>query len=87
LLRKALEENEKQMHVMKQSFEEKLAEAKNNDVGKSQISEKAKKLPHLSNINMDPSLSNTVKIIFEGDGQKKIGAPGKNSEITLYGLG
>lgn len=48
--------------------------------------EKAKKLPHLSNINMDPSLSHTIKIILEGEGQKKIGVPGK-SDIALNGLG
>ena len=35
---------------------------------------------------MDPSLSHTVKILFENDGQKKIGVQGK-ADIVLYGLG
>ena len=75
---------------MKQSYESKLADAKtqiqNVDSEKFLLNEKAKKVPHLSNINMDPSLSHTVKILFENDGQKKIGVQGK-ADIVLYGLG
>lgn len=52
----------------------------------SKIMEKAKKTPHLSNINMDPSLSGTIKLLLEGDGQKKIGLPGQ-SDIKLNGIG
>ncbi len=50
------------------------------------ILEKAKKIAHLTNINMDPSLSKTIKLLLEGDGNKVIGLPGK-SDIGLAGLG
>jgi hypothetical protein len=54
LLKKALEENQKQIDAMKQSYESKLAAAKtqiqNVDSEKFLLNEKAKKLPHLSNI-------------------------------------
>ena len=53
---------------------------------RAQLLEKAKKSPHLSNINMDPSLSGSIKLIIEGDGTKKIGLPGK-ADIPLNGLG
>ena len=49
------------------------------------ILEKAKKLPHFTNINMDPSLSKTIKLLLEGDGKKVIGAPGK-ADIALNGV-
>jgi len=48
--------------------------------------QKAKTTPHLSNINMDPTLSGSIKLLLEGDGVKKIGMPGK-SDIPLNGLG
>ena len=48
--------------------------------------EKAKTIPHLSNINMDPILSGTIKLILEGDGQKRLAPPGKG-DIPLNGLG
>ena len=76
------------MQSMKQSYEEKLAEAKANvsNLASSKIQEQAKKLPHFYNVNMDPSLSGKNIIILEGDGAKVIGKPGK-SDIALYGLG
>ncbi len=48
--------------------------------------QKAKTNPHLTNINMDPSLSGSIKLILEGEGVKKIGVAGK-SDIPLSGLG
>ena len=53
---------------------------------RSAILDKAKKIAHLTNINMDPSLSKTIKLLLEGDGSKVIGLPGK-SDIGLAGLG
>ena len=89
LVKKALAENQKQIDAMKQSYESKLAEAKSQiqsvDSEKFLLNEKAKKTPHLSNINMDPSLSHSIKIIFDSEGQKKIGVQGK-ADIVLYGL-
>ena len=52
----------------------------------SKIQEKAKNIPHFYNVNVDPSLSGKNIIILEGDGEKKIGKPGK-SDIQLYGIG
>jgi hypothetical protein len=48
--------------------------------------EKAKTVPHLRNINMDPSLCGTVKILLEGEGTKIFGLPGK-AEIGIKGFG
>lgn len=104
-MKKTLEENERAMKEMQQSYEEKLAQSKasvtkiiicliylfkilNQQSGnsdRSQILEKAKKVPHLTNINMDPSLSGTIKLLLEGEGQKSIGLPG--SDIALNGIG
>jgi hypothetical protein len=53
---------------------------------RSKILEKAKTTPHLTNINMDPSLSGSIKILLEGEGRKIIGLPGK-SDINLIGIG
>jgi hypothetical protein len=50
------------------------------------LAEKAKKTPHLSNVNMDPALSGTVKTLIEGDAPKKVGTNEK-CEIRLKGLG
>ena len=58
----------------------------NKTDARSQILEKAKKVSHLSNLNMDPTLSGTIKILIEGEGKKTIGLPGK-SDISLNGLG
>ena len=55
-------------------------------MGASKIKEKAKKICHFRNINMDPALSGKNIIILEGDGQKTIGKPGK-ANIELSGLG
>jgi predicted aspartyl protease len=52
LLKKALEENQKQIDAMKQSYESKLAEAKTQiqNVDSEKFLLNAKKLPHWSNI-------------------------------------
>jgi len=87
-LKKLMAENEKQMIEMKKSYEQKLQEAKTQtgELQSCKIKEKAKTLPHFSNINMDPTLSHTVKIVLEGQGKKTLGVPGK-SDIPLNGLG
>ena len=76
------------MNEMKKSYEQKLEEAKSQtgELQSCKIKEKAKTTPHLSNINMDPTLSHTVKILLEGQGKKTVGVPGK-SDIVLNGLG
>ena len=48
--------------------------------------QKAKTIQHLTNINSDPTLSGSIKILLEGEGVKKIGIAGQ-SEISLAGLG
>lgn len=75
------------MKEMELSYEEKLREAKNSiqNSEQSQKLAKAKTTPHLSNINMDPSLSGTLIFLLDGDGDKKIGLPG-NSDIPLQGI-
>ena len=50
------------------------------------VIELAKKIPHLSNVNMDSSLSGKIKLLLEGDGEKKLAPPGKG-DIPLNGLG
>lgn len=50
------------------------------------ILEKAKTIPHLTNINMDPSLSGSIKLLLEGEGKKTIGLKGK-ADIGLMGIG
>lgn len=88
-----LAENEKKMKEMEATYEEKLAAAKAeaakshtiNGDNRSEILEKAKKIPHLSNINMDPSLTGTIKYLLEGEGQKKIGFV--NCDIIMKGVG
>lgn len=52
----------------------------------SKVFEKAKKIPHLSNVNMDPSLTGKIKLLLEGDGSKRLAPPGKG-DIPLNGLG
>ncbi len=89
-LKKQMEDNEKEMDEMEKSYEDKLAAAlanqaqKNND--REELLEKAKTIPHLSNLNMDPSLCGTLKLLLEGDGKKTIGVP-KKADIGLFGIG
>lgn len=87
-MRKQLEENEKNMKLMQQSYEEKLAAAK-SQVGGNEIAkilEKAKTTPHLSNVNMDPACNGTIKLLLEGEGTKTLAPLGKG-DIPLNGLG
>jgi kinesin family member 1 len=90
-MKAALLENQRQMKAMQDDYEKKLAasrleQGQNGNNNASIISEKAKKIPHLSNVNMDPSLNGSVKILLEGDGVKKIGTS-KDSAIVLAGVG
>lgn len=57
-----------------------------NELISYKIKQKSKTVPHLSNINMDPSLCHTIKILLEGSGKKKVGTPGK-ADIALNGVG
>ena len=89
-LKKQMEDNEKEMDNMEKTYEEKLAAAlanqsqKKND--REELLEKAKTIPHLSNLNMDPSLSGTLKLLLEGNGTKTVGVP-KKADIGLFGIG
>ncbi|KAK3595061.1 hypothetical protein CHS0354_043156 [Potamilus streckersoni] len=62
-----LEKNAKEMEEMKKTFEQKLAEAQSDDegLGTAEIQEKKKKIPHFSNLNMDPMLTGHVIHFFE----------------------
>lgn len=57
------------------------------NMNQSKILEKAKTTPHLRNVNMDPSLSGTVKLLLEGEGTKIIGQKGSKADIQLNGIG
>lgn len=73
---------------MQQSYEEKLAAARSQTTGNRLMEsfEKAKRIAHLSNVNMDPSLTGTIKLILEGNRQMRLAPPGKG-ELPLNGLG
>ncbi|CAF0775063.1 unnamed protein product [Brachionus calyciflorus] len=87
-LRKQLAENDKAMKSMQQTYEEKLAEAKSmtENLRSTKIHEQAKTIPHLRNVNMDPSLSGTIIYLIEGEGLKKVGS-GADSQVKLKGIG
>lgn len=88
-MRKQIEENEKEEEQMKMEYEAKLAAAiaaqKTSHGDRGALLEKAKTTPHLTNLNMDPSLCGTIKVLLE-EGNKTIGVPGK-SDIALHGIG
>lgn len=89
ILKKQIEENEREEEEMKKSYEEKLAAALANQSGhneRNELLQKAKNTPHLTNLNMDPSLSMTIKVLIEKEGKTTIGAPNK-ADIGLYGIG
>lgn len=87
-LKRQLEENEKSMKLMQQSYEEKLAaaHAQTANLERTKIVEKSKTMPSLKNINMDPQLSGTIIILLESQGVVKIGKQGK-AYIGLSGVG
>jgi len=92
--KKTIEENERQMESLKKSYEQKLAEAlaksKELDKALKTVNEKAKIVPHLSNINPDPMLTGSLKYLLEFPDKKKsaliIGCADK-TDIQIYGLG
>lgn len=89
-MNEAIEENNRQMEEMEKTYEEKLKAAlaaQAGHHGRDELLAKAKTTPHLTNLNMDPSLCGTLKLLLEGDkGKKTIGSP-KTSDIGLYGIG
>ncbi len=52
----------------------------------SKLLERSKTVTHLRNVNMDTSLSGTIRHLIEKDGELTIGAPGK-ADIGLNGIG
>ncbi|KAL3836511.1 hypothetical protein ACJMK2_021937 [Sinanodonta woodiana] len=62
-----LDKNALAMEEMKKTFEQKLAEAQSDDDGlnSAEMQEKKKKIPHISNLNMDPMLTGHVIHLFE----------------------
>lgn len=89
ILKRQIEENEREEEEMKKSYEDKLAAALANQSGhhgRDELLKKAKDTPHLTNLNMDPSLCRTIKVLIEKDGKTTIGAPSK-ADIGLYGIG
>jgi kinesin family protein 1 len=91
-LKEQLEQNEREMNSMKESYEQKLAEAmvKAEELHNTrQMNERAKVCPHLANVNVDPHLTGSLKYIVDlGPKRTKvvIGSADK-VDIQLYGLG
>jgi hypothetical protein len=92
-LKKQLEQNEREMNSMKESFEQKLAEAearaKELASSSQTASERAKVYPHLANVNADPHLTGSLKYIIELNSKRTkvvLGSADK-VDIQLYGLG
>lgn len=92
-LKKQIEENEQYIMDMKKSYESKLAEAekKAQEMSKKQneINEKSKVCAHISNINVDPQLTGSVKYLLEFPPKKKellLGTDEKN-DIVNNGVG
>ncbi|KAK8780629.1 hypothetical protein V5799_018025 [Amblyomma americanum] len=80
-----IKENEAQMLIMKQSYEEKLkSAAKKKDTDKLIAEEEKKAIPHLSNLNLDPLLSGRIVHIL----QKGTSTVGKaDADIAMLGVG
>jgi hypothetical protein len=91
-LKKQLEQNEREMNSMKESFEQKLAEAlaKSKELTKTQQdNEWAKVSPHLTNVNADPHLTGSLKYIVDLSAKRSkvvIGSADK-VDIQLFGVG
>lgn len=92
-LKRQIEENEQSIAEMKKSYEAKLAEAlkKTEEMNKKQneINEKSKVCAHISNINVDPQLTGSVKHLLEFPPKKKellLGTDPK-SDILNQGIG
>ncbi|CAL4119353.1 unnamed protein product, partial [Meganyctiphanes norvegica] len=83
-------ENEKEMLEMKKSYEEKLANSKQDftvDPKFKKIEEDKKTKPHMINLNMDPQLSGRIVHILMA-GNNTIGnRKGEESKITMVGPG
>ncbi|XP_050405632.1 kinesin-like protein KIF28P isoform X1 [Patella vulgata] len=81
-----LETNAKEMEEMHKTFEERLAEAHAHGGGQhlAEILEKKKKMPYLSNLNMDPQLSGHI-ILFIEKPEVTIGNSKGSCDIMLKG--
>ncbi|CAN8014787.1 unnamed protein product, partial [Ixodes persulcatus] len=77
-MKAVIRENDVQMTLMRQSYEEKLKNAR------LIVEEEKKALPHLTNVNMDPLLSGRIVHVL----QKGVATVGKaDADITLLGVG
>lgn len=92
-LRRQIEANEQSIEEMKKSYEAKLSEAlaKTSEMNKKneEIMEKSKVCAHISNINVDPQLTGSVKYLLEFPPKKKeilMGTSEKN-DIAIVGIG
>ncbi|KAH7945686.1 hypothetical protein HPB49_014178 [Dermacentor silvarum] len=80
-----IKENEAQMLIMKQSYEEKLkGSARKEDTDKLITEEEKKALPHLSNLNLDPLLSGRIVHILQ-KGKSTVGKA--DADIIMLGVG
>lgn len=59
---------------------------KTGNLERTKIIEKSKTVPHIKNVNIDPSLSGAIIFLLEGEGPKTIGLAA-NSNIKLNGVG
>ena len=91
-LKKQLDENEREIESMKETYEQKLAEARAKAEELEKITkqnEKFKNCPHFANINSDPMLTGTLKYAIDLNSKKTkmvIGTSDK-AEIQIQGLG
>uniref|UniRef100_A0A915IE80 Kinesin-like protein unc-104 n=1 Tax=Romanomermis culicivorax TaxID=13658 RepID=A0A915IE80_ROMCU len=88
VLRQQLEQNKKEMVILQQTWQQRLAEE--NSLGtkdKSNIDAQRKTVPHLWNLNEDPALTN-VLVYFLKTGESKVGNSKAKppADIVLNGL-
>lgn len=91
-IRRRIEENEREMDSLRQSYEQRLAEAHANakEIDRTyQVTEKAKICPHLANVNIDSNLTGSLKFLIEFGNKKSSTMIGSSDkvEIQLSGLG
>ncbi|GIY76501.1 kinesin-like protein KIF28P [Caerostris darwini] len=85
-MKAAMAENERELQQIKQSYEEKLRQARQAqkvDAERAKLEELKKQHPHLSNLNFDPQLSGKILHILK-KGANRIGKE-DNADIMLLG--
>ncbi|KAF8782896.1 Kinesin-like protein KIF28P like protein [Argiope bruennichi] len=85
-MKAAMAENERELQQIKQSYEEKLRQARQAqkiDAERAKLEELKKQHPHLSNLNFDPQLSGKILHILK-KGANRIGKE-DNADILLLG--